>query len=378
MKIATLTFHAVHNYGAVLQAYANQVVLTDLGHDPVLVNLVPDYLKVQNRKSIPIRNIKSLLLNIATLPFRRQLRRRYERFEQFRALFLQTSRLYESYEAVEMTPPVVDVYVVGSDQVWNMERGGNPLFFLRFLMQVPDQSRPPVIAYAPSFGTANIPEEYVDRFKEWARVYDFVSVRESSGKEVAERLLGKPVPQVLDPVFLKSADFWRKLAGERLRAKPYIAFYSLEASGRVSDCLLAIARHFKMPVVVLGKPGAFMLKCRSIVAIDAGPREFLSWLAHAAFVVTNSFHATAFSAIFEVPYVTVAHSTRNARMESLLEILEQEDRIIHGAEELTQERIELLAEQPSTLDAKSESRFVKDREASLVFLEDALRAVEGC
>ena len=121
-----------------------------------------------------------------------------------------------------------------------------------------------------------------------------------------------------------------------------------------------------------------MLKCRSIVAIDAGPREFLSWIAHAAFVVTNSFHATAFSAIFEVPYATVSHSTRNARMESLLEILEQEDRIIHGAEELTRERIELLAEQPLALDAKSESRFVKDREASLTFLEDALRAVERC
>lgn len=376
MKIATLTFHAVHNYGAVLQAYANQTALIELGHDAALVNLVPDYLKALNRKTIPIRDVKSFLLNLATLPFRSQLRRRYDRFEQFRASFLKTTRLYESYESVEENPPVADVYVVGSDQVWNMERGGNPLFFLRFFMEVSDQSRPPVIAYAPSFGTATIPEKYERRFQEWATIYDFLSVRESSGKELAERLLGRAVPQVLDPVFLRSADFWRELAGERLRARPYIAFYSLEASGKVSDCLLAIARHFKMPVVVLGKPGTFLLKCRSIVAIDAGPQEFLSWLAHASFVVTNSFHATAFSAIFEVPYATVAHSTRNARMESLLEILDQEDRIIHGVDDLTEARLRALAERPTALDADPESRFVQERKASLAFLENSLRAVE--
>lgn len=374
MRISIVTFAGAHNYGAVLQAHALQQVLVDIGHASVFLNFLPPQLEQRNRKVVPIRSLKSFLLNVATIPFRSKLARRYQRFEFFREDYLTKTHRYFSFEEVERRPPEVDLYIVGSDQVWNMEEGGYPVFFLRFLSE--EDRKVPVIAYAPSFGTAGIPEQFKDRFVEWAQVYDFLSVRESSGKELAERLLGKPVPQVLDPVFLKSADYWRELAGGRLRARPYIAFYSLEASGRVSDCLLAIARHFKMPVVVLGKPGAFMLRCRSVVAIDAGPLEFLSWLAHAAFVVTNSFHATAFSAIFEVPYATVAHSTRNARMESLLEILDQEDRIIHGVDDLTAARLTSLAERPAALDADPESRFVQDRKASLAFLEDALRAVD--
>jgi hypothetical protein len=374
MKISIATFAGTHNYGAVLQAHALQQILVDFEHTSVFLNFLPPQLEQRNRKILPIRSLKSFLLNVATLPFRSQLFRRYQRFESFRDEFLRKTHRYLSYADVERKPPDVDLYIVGSDQVWNMEQGGNPLFFLRFLGE--EGRKVPVIAYAPSFGTATIPEKYERRFQEWATIYDFVSVRESSGKELAERLLGRAVPQVLDPVFLRSADFWRELAGERLRARPYIAFYSLEASGKVSDCLLAIARHFKMPVVVLGKPGTFLLKCRSIVAIDAGPQEFLSWLAHASFVVTNSFHATAFSAIFEVPYATVAHSTRNARMESLLEILDQEDRIIHGVDDLTEARLKALAERPTALDADPESRFVQERKASLAFLENSLRAVE--
>lgn len=370
MKIGIITFHAVHNYGAVLQAHATQQTLNDIGHEAVLVNLAPPHLVESNRKKVPVRSLKTLALNLAMIPFRGKLATRYRRFEQFRASYLETTRLYESYEAVEEDPPEVDLFLVGSDQVWNMETGGNPLFFLRFLKG----TKPPVITYAPSFGTAEIPEKYEDRFIEWAGIYDFLSVRESSGKVLAERLLGRQVTQVLDPIFLRSAEYWKEVAGGALMKKPYLAFYSLEATGVVSDCLVKLARHLNLPVVVLGKPGPFMLKCRTVVAIDAGPREFLSWIAHADFVVTNSFHATAFSALFEVPYATIAHSTRNARMESLLEILNQQDRIVNGPGDLTPDRFKSLVAPPEALDSDITGRFVRELQASREFLEESLAA----
>jgi hypothetical protein len=348
MKITILTFQGSHNYGAILQAHALQSHLEDCGHEAGFLNFVPDYVVRHNLKIPPVKNLKSLVLNIVLIPFRKKLKKRYERFESYRRNHLKTSRLYETIKQIQDDPPDPDVFVVGSDQVWNMERGGDPYFFLQFLKVQDESLTKPVIAYAPSFGTGHVPAEYEDRFKDWAKVFDFVSVRESSGKILAEKLLDREVPQVLDPVFLHDRHFWEKAACPRPLAGPYIAFYSLEATGKVSECLLKMAKHLKMPVVVLGKPGPFMLKCRTRVAVDAGPSEFLGWIRHAAFVVTNSFHATAFSAVFEVPFMTVSHSTRNARMESLLKLLGQESRIVHQPGDLTDERMETLVESSSS------------------------------
>lgn len=379
MKITIITFQGSHNYGAVLQAHALQQALIDLGHEPTFLNYLPPHLERANRKVVPVRNVKFLLVNLAALPFRRMLARRYRRFESFRENFLKTTRRYLSLGEVEERPPKTDLFVVGSDQVWNMEEGGNPLFFLRFLKA--GTPRPSVLAYAPSFGTAAIPKEYEERFVDWAKIYDFVSVRESSGKKLAERLLGKPVSQVLDPIFLIEAAYWRKLAPDRLMEGPYLAFYSLEATGVVSDCLLALARHLQLPVVVLGKPGAFMLKCRAKVAIDAGPLEFLSWIVHADFVVTNSFHATAFSALLQVPFATVAHSTRNARMESLFETIAQPERLLRNPSDLDDERFQGLAKQPPKLESDQGGTFPLALQTSKGFLKDSLRVaadpVEG-
>lgn len=377
MKIGIATFHAVHNNGSVLQSLALQDVLKEAGHESYLINLLPEYLENSNRKVIPIRSFKSLLVNLALLPFRSKLKKRYGRFEKFRSERLVTTRQYSTLEELAEDPPGVDFYLVGSDQVWNLEQGGNPIFFLRFLQDPRVREKTPVIAYAPSFGAASIPKQYEERFVDWAKVFDFLSVREASGKILAERLLEKPVLQVLDPVFLKRADYWKEIAGPRLRKKPYIAFYSLEASGLVSDCLLRIARHLKLPVVVLGKPGTFMVRCRSIVAIDAGPREFLSWIAHADFVVTNSFHATAFSALFRRPFATVAHSTRNARMESLLDLLGEKERIISSVNDLNEDRWHSLVDLPEEIEPNGSGRFAQELKKSLDFLKQSVAAIEA-
>lgn len=344
MKIGLVTFHAAHNYGAMLQAYALQDYLTDQFDCRVeFVNYFPAYAEEANRKYPRITGLRNLIKATVLLPFKASLIRRYDRFEVFKAKFLQLSGRYLTYESLEKSILDYDLLIVGSDQVWNLQNGGNPFFFLTF-----NKQKIPAIAYAPSFGTEQIQDELRTQFEQWVLNYDRVSVREDTGKTIFEGLgfvvqdkFGE-VPQVVDPVFLKEREFWSDLASERQLKSKYIAFYSLETSTMLSECVTRISKFLRLPVVILGKPGSYMGKIKTVIAIDAGPNEFLSWVKNAEMVVTNSFHATAFSSVFEVPYIVIAHSSRNSRMESLLRILRTSDRVIHTVEDLDPVKLELL------------------------------------
>lgn len=365
MKIGIITYHFGHNYGAMLQAYAMQAVLKEMGHDPCFVYLRKDYQFTNKYERPRRRSFKGLCLTLVLRLLRKPLQRRYERFEAFLAKELTLTKRYASETELSENPPDLECYVCGSDQIWNLQSGVNEFFYGNY---VPDNAR--LVSYAPSFGNNEIPEKYVEKVRNLLTRFHHLSVREESGCEMVRGLTGRQVTRTIDPVFLIENHVWEKLADAPTLPQPYIAFYALEMSTRASAIVARISKMTRLPVVVIAKGGIFMLTCRTRLAIDAGPREFLGWLKGASMVLTNSFHATVFAMKFDVPFVTIAHSHRNTRMENLLHLAGLEERLIRNTSELngwTRER--LLA--PSGRTAEQNLR--QEIEASKSYLMSALR-----
>ncbi len=315
MEIGILTYHSAHNYGAMLQAYALQTKLEGLGHGAKFVHYHSDSLELKNQRKQKVCSLRQAVVKLAVILLRKMFVRRYDRFNMFLENYLKHTRRYKSIAELNSSPPDFDAFVCGSDQVWNMGCGGEPAFFLRF--PVAEAKK---ISYAASFGSGSVPEEYQKKLVKWLAPFDSISVRESSGVRIVKEVADRDAQLVMDPVFLLPSNEWNKIVHEPELSGNYILFYSLEPSSELSDILKHLSKRLNMPIVVLGKGGSFVLTCKIRMAIDSGPAEFLGWFKNASFVVTNSFHATSFAIIYKLPFLAVPHSTRNARMESLLEL----------------------------------------------------------
>jgi hypothetical protein len=324
MNVGIITYHCAHNYGAMLQAYALCKTLEGKGNEVRFVDFYPMRAELKNKRKLPVRNLRGLIVRGVEMLLYPVFKKRFLNFESFRERYLPVTNVrYKTDAELEKVPPVFDAFICGSDQIWNMEQGGTPAFFLRF-----PTGKSKRLAYAASFGRGEVPEQYKEKLADWLKSYDSISVRESSGIDIIKNATGMDVPQVMDPVFLLKITDWSAIAKEAVYKGEYIAFYSLEVSRELSDLVEFISGKFNIPVVVLGKGGRFILKCKSKMAIDSGPAEFLGWFKNARFVITNSFHATAFSLIFNKPFYSVPHSTRNTRLESLLKLVDLQSRQI--------------------------------------------------
>lgn len=362
-KAGILTYHSAHNYGAVLQAYALQEAIKESGFDAEFVHFHSLRRERKNRRKVKIRRLRDLPKLANKLIFGRKLTQRFNSFEEFIGKKLLISKRYETPESLKVSPPEVDVLVCGSDQIWNLEQGGSPVFFLEF-----KSAETPSFSYAASFGHAVIEAKHSEKVKRWMQNFDLLSVREDSAKVELEKLIPDPIEHVLDPVFLHSREFWEKCETKPTISGDYIFFYSLEVTPKVSQTVAEISKMLKMPVVVVGKPGKFLFSCRTIIRIDTGPDEFLGLLSHAKMVVTNSFHATAFSILFGVPFLTVAHSHRNTRMESLLAMAGQTRRLLANESSAT----DWTKEELLNLDADIAAGLAKEIEKSKQFLKKGL------
>jgi len=367
MKIGIISYYRAHNHGAMLQAFALQHELRQMGHDPCHIHVRPDDDNFEARFRSKLKNARDPVQKTALFFMKRRLARRFDHFEEFLQSQIRLSPRYQSVEMLFENPPRMDLYICGSDQIWNLQCGIGRQFFGAF---VPDGL--PLISYAPSFGNSEIPTVFREDLRELLGRFAHLSVREECGRLLVEELTGKEVTRVIDPVFLVENEVWDRLERGPALKQPYIAFYSLENSARTSEIVTSLSKSLRMPVVVLGKAGLFALTCRTVNSIDAGPRDFLGWIRHAALVLTNSFHATAFAVKYNVPFITIAHTHRNARMEDLLSSLGLSDRIIHDAGQVQRMgALEILSKPPIDVTGKIDRQV----DASRVYLRQAVSHV---
>jgi hypothetical protein len=314
MNIGIFTYHSAHNYGAMLQACALRKHLEMRGHYAELIDFHPESLELSNSRRKPIRGARDFAAAMAFRILANPLGRRYRNFERFKEDHMHLGKRYRTVQELVDDPPEYDAYICGSDQIWNTDGGVSPVNFLQF---APTGSLK--ISYAPSIGTETVQPQHLQTMSDCLSSFSAISVREESARKILGEVLPEPPVLVADPVFLLDRDDWESIAVAPSLKGGYIAFYALESGPELYETVNALSRTHGLPIVVLGKASPRILGINTRLAISSGPAEFLGLLKEASLVVTNSFHGTAFSILFERPFVSIPHRTRNTRIAHLLE-----------------------------------------------------------
>lgn len=306
MKIAILTFHASHNYGSVLQAYALSKYLKESGYDVEIINLrnqaQRDAYRIYTRRKLSIRHLIDMCFTTLTYAPRR---RRFKNFEQFIYHVLPvTSIEYTSGNELRNAGLDYDIYITGSDQVWNPACQD---FETAYYLDFADESRKR-IAYAPSLGKGNFNEKDEKLIKNLLYNVDFISCREEQGCEILRSLTDKDVTHVCDPVVLLDKYRWDEFAVAPKTNKPYILTYFLNNNHGDRSQVEYLRKKTGYNVIALNEYISDWLNPHISLKLDATPQEFVGLIKNAAIVCTNSFHATAFSTIFQKKFFTAIAS----------------------------------------------------------------------
>lgn len=326
MKIATITCQHVYNYGATLQAFALQHYLESIGNDVEIISYRPSYQHRydinyidERRKAYKLfHGYKPLLRLVAHYWVNRDMPQMFPRrnaFDAFDTKYLHlTTTHYYNIRDLRSNSPQADTYVAGSDQIWNTEthNGQDPAYYLDF-------GNAKKISYAASFATSNLSENWKPFVKYHLSHFSAVSVREKTGLKILESLGIKGV-EVVDPVFLLTAEEWIKALDLTPTSGKYIFLYDfLHDNEDMRHMALDLKQQTGLPLISVNdyRPTNYA----DININDAGPREFLRYLLGAHYVICASFHATAFSLIFHKPFATWPLMKQNnaSRMIDLLE-----------------------------------------------------------
>lgn len=366
MRTGVVTFHSAHNYGATLQTWALQKALKKLGADPCVIHYHPDII---DRLYIPPK------LNTAAKRWqyltrkevrkrRRKLKTKYIRYNEFLKNHLTLCGDYRTYEELKTDPPGMECYIAGSDQVWNPDHTGgfDPAYLLEFAEQ--DAVK---IAYAASIGRENFPVQLRDNYAAGIRDFDAVSVREQSAAAAVSEAFGKTVSVVLDPTLLLDRREYEEIKVPSQRSERYILVYMMENNRSLVRLANSISVVTGLPVIQR-KPGR-IFKNELDSFFTHTPGEFLGEMEKAEYVITNSFHGTVFSIIYERPFISMLHSETGSRTIDLLNSLDLGSHILNEAKDF-KNMGQFTIEDPLALRRKVEML----RLDSIEFLKQALGA----
>lgn len=328
MKIKTITCHDVYNSGASLQAYALMKYLNKIGNEVQIIDYKPDYLSNHykilsiNNSKYEKNNIIKIIYLAIKLPGRLLALKDKKRYDEFREMYLNiTDRRYTSNEELKKNIPEADMYICGSDQIWNCKfnNGKDPAFYLDF---VPKEKIK--VSYAASFATDNIDDKYKPIIKERIKNLNYIGVRETSALTILKDLDIHDGVQVMDPVFLIDKNDWSNITYNIKSKQKYIFVYDFDKSELIREIAIKIAREKKLKIYTV-----FKSDYSDKVIKRMGPLDFISYIKNAEFIISNSFHGTAFSIIFEKQFIVINRKEEiNTRMRDLLNTLNMENRLI--------------------------------------------------
>jgi hypothetical protein len=350
MKIGILTFcWTDHNYGQILQCYALQKYLCDAGHEAFVINYDKrnDYcrdtmLEKLKKASNPNRLIRYAREKFTTDAVNRNRLNSSRHFSQFKESYIKFSqRAYSSFYDLEQNPPEADIYIVGSDQVWNfldstLDKYENWInaYFLNF-----GNEKIKRMSYAASFGAckANINNKYASMIRNLLGNFCYISIREPEGIEICKSIGVFNVHIDPDPTLLLNANTYRNLYLEnKVRDfcksdKPYVLLYLV---GNECNFNFKEFREWSSKKGLCIKYVADALRSDNYDKIYPTIPEWLWLIDNSSYVITNSFHGSVFSLIFKKKFLTVPLSGNsegmNARIRTLFKLFSIKDRLLNG------------------------------------------------
>lgn len=377
-KIGLVTYYG-DNFGACMQAYALQTVLCELKGNCEIIACPegsPDSFQSHSQGHL-IKNALKALLNgkffsrYKTRKFVLQTNKNiHNRCESFRLQYLNIIHNgNHTWGDFYINIPNYDAYVCGSDQIWNPTFYGqcHPIYYLNFV-----SSGKRKVAYAPSIGIKNIEDKHKDTLMEYLSTFDAVSVRESNAIGLLQPFCKKTIHWVLDPTLLISKEKYDTLNYDiDIPKEPYVFCYLFGEKKDTAQIKKKIVKRLGLKVV------SVPFVAREILSKDKklnniGPTDFINLIKNAAFVLTDSFHATAFSINFQVPFVSLLRqeitekNEMSSRLYSILAKLKLEHRLVKDERSIPRELLNLNF-------SESELLLNKYRFESIDFLKEALK-----
>lgn len=305
MKIGLVTIYQIPNYGSVLQAFATQFLLDQLGASCKIINYKypnewhwqhgaarPDRLRSLIRKLFPVKKIKVL--------------------DQFRNEYFHFSRRYNCLQELNDADwSTYDAFIVGSDQVWNSRFVlGDSTFMLSFVPQ-----GKPRYSLASSFALKSLPKQFREKYRNELEQFSALSVREKNGVSIIhdELNIEKPVSIILDPTLLLNKEAWMKAIPRSgfKKKRPYILFYMWAYAFEPRPYIFDVVKYFhqKMNCDIIALEGYTKSEeAKGLIMEDCSDStipEFIDLFANADLVVTSSFHGTSFALNFGIPLVSI-------------------------------------------------------------------------
>lgn len=328
MNIDIITLHRAENYGSVLQTFALQKKIEELGHTARILDYHPERytnkgkLRRLKKQSKKINN--PLLLLIAKILIYPSYLKKNKVFSDFVAKYLKLSpfSFATNDEVKGKLDEWADCYCTGSDQVWNSHWNEcvEKALFLDFIPKTK-----PAISYAASIGLSQLPSNEIDETRNLLKKYIRISVRENSGVDIIKQLGFEDVEQCLDPTLLLMKEEWTNYVDDCDSGKEYILTYNLHHDPEIDKFAMALGRKYHAPVRNISYNWHDVVRKGHLCWCPSVER-FLGLIKNAKFVVADSFHATVFSIIFEKQFVTITPEIASSRIASILQTLGIENR----------------------------------------------------
>lgn len=367
MKINIITCHNVYNYGASLQAYALMHFLEMQGHNVAIIDYLPYYKVSKYTFQLEKNGVFGTLARLLPMftPFWCKLRYRNgykflgrkKAFDTFQEDYLKiTPQLYVSISDFNIHPLSADLYIAGSDQIWNPYYGNglDPVYYCGF-----EKNPNKCISYAASFGVVSIDARHLDFIKSNLANFKALAIREKSGVNLAASL-GFKATNVCDPVFLLNAEQWETLCRTEHKGK-YLLLYDFHNDNpQLKEVVLKIAKEKRLRIVSINDEIKIPYADENIN--NAGPLEFIEYIKNSEFIVASSFHATAFAVIFHKDFYTfpLEGHQNSSRMTDFLSMLGLMDRFTP-----TSQGIHCLHIDYSEVDCRMQS-FIESSKAWLI------------
>lgn len=322
--VGIITMHTPLNYGSYLQTYATYMFLKENGYSPTIINYryPTNYHKhlAHNNNAPEIKHsfIHNKISGLCRMLLRVNSEELKAKMQSFYLQNLTFTKDYNSAEELKNNPPLFDIYLSGSDQIWNPQYVGKDTTYM--LSWVPEGRKK--IAFSSSFALTELPNEYYSLYKESLEKYRSISIREYS--DIPQHLLGHNVPITVDPTLLLSKEKWKRLITSPPIVKGkyvlcYLLGYKFNAETFGIKLSKYIANKIGAKVVLIGGDPINILKGTRVIP-NCGPEDFLNLFYYSEFVITSSFHGTIFALNFEKPLLSIVNDapTKDNRQISFL------------------------------------------------------------
>lgn len=358
-NLGIVTFHRAINYGAVLQVYALQNMITKLGKDSHVIDYRNPILEKKHQEKSILKS-KGLKDIIKYFLLYRDYNKKHKKFREFSRQHLDISETCITQNDLKEQTTKYSAFICGSDQVWNHNiTEFDTTYFLSFADKKQRKS------YAASFGISNIEEQLKDKYAKLLNEFNNLATREKQGSEIIKELTGREAEIVLDPTLLLDKDEWFKLSSNNIIEEKYVLIYGFGGSKNLIPLAKSLARKQKLKVIIIGNSHK---KDKEITYIkSAGPKDWLSLFKNAEYVFTNSFHGTAFSINFQKNFyveLLPAETGVNSRIEDILALFNLKHRLIKSSDNLIFE---------SSIDYEQVMKILKmEREKSIDILKEII------